>query len=85
MIPSIDEILTGYTAGTYSAAQAKALIQQHIELSVDGAVLRDEFAAAALQGQLSACVKRPDMLTLARECYEHADAMVSARAERVRS
>jgi hypothetical protein len=24
-------------------------------------------------------------LTLARECYEHADAMVSARAERVRS
>lgn len=33
MIPSVDEILTGYVAGNYTAQQAKALLKQHTESS----------------------------------------------------
>lgn len=81
MIPSIDDILTGYVAGTYTAAQAKALIQQHLDNAVIEAADRDGFAMAALDGFASTGLRWPDKMALARECYETADAMRAARVE----
>jgi hypothetical protein len=51
---TIDEILTGYTAGRYSATVAKALISQVHAAPHAGALQRAALAVAAMRGQMTA-------------------------------
>lgn len=81
MIPTIDEIIAGLAAGTYTPEQAKPWVATHISLAVAAGRTRDMFAAAALEGQLATGVRKPTREALAAECFAYADSMMAVGAQ----
>ena len=86
MIPTIETIIEGLLSGKYTEQQAVGWLYQHVTAAaVDaGRCLRDEFAAAALQGIMvwtdTICREGEDRrVANARIAYEYADAMISQR------
>lgn len=87
MIPTIETIVEDLAAGKITKQQAIAWLHRHAEDA--GRCLRDDFAAAALQGLIAS----EQMLTvatqshkplgdeLAQGAYEMADAMLKAREQ----
>lgn len=81
MIPTLDDILAGLHAGTYTVQQAKPWVAQHIQSAVAEGRTRDLFAAAALEGKLATGMKPATPDALAVECWSYADAMVACCPE----
>ena len=82
MIPTIETIIKGLLSCEYTEQQAVGWLHQHAEDA--GRCLRDEFAAAALQGIMvwtdTICREGEDRrVANARIAYEYADAMISQR------
>ena len=80
MIPSIETIVTGLLSGEYTASQAIAWLNDHIQLTTDRNTMtemRDNFAACAMQGIVTRDYNSAD--DLAAESYWVADAMLKAR------
>lgn len=91
MIPSIETIVEDLLAGTITKQQAIAWLNQHADTAY--ASLRDEFAAAAMQGMLGLVGKwtpftlfthtitYPSHELVAQKAYAAADAMLAERAK----
>jgi len=87
MIPTIETIVEGLVAGTYTKQQAIGWLYLHAEEAYRG--LRDDFAAAALQGMLAYpgderggnAHTNSTPLDCANAAYAYADAMLAERAK----
>lgn len=88
MIPTIETIVEDLAAGKITKAQAIAWLHQHAEDAYR--TLRDDFAAAALQGLLAsqdqASIRAAlrdghNQDTFARAAYVTADAMLDQRSK----
>jgi hypothetical protein len=89
MIPSVEDILIGLLAKTYTLEQCQHWINQHIDLATDSQALRDHFAGLAMQGaivnaNLGGMPGEDEGATqlaadLAKASYSIADAMLAAR------
>jgi len=83
MIPTIETIVEGLIDGTYSKQQAIGWLYLHSEEAYRG--LRDDFAAAALQGLASVPVGNTgDKEVIGFDsvrAYQYADAMLAERAK----
>lgn len=76
---TIREILTGVKLGTLDLAPAEMQIQAHIDAAVAAVDCRARYAAAALQGNITAGKKFASREALAAEVLAVADAVCAAQ------
>ena len=78
MIPTMDDILAQLAAGSMDMDTAKMWINQHFNMAVDAAAMRQYFAGEAMNAILSRADGRQAPSDVAESAISIADAMVEA-------